>query len=1146
MAPQNKVSLEDKYSQSSGQVFLTGTQALVRLAITQQQLDRQSGLNTAGFVSGYRGSPLGAFDQQLWRAEKLLKQHHIHFQPGINEEMAGNAVWGTQQINLWPQANYDGVFSIWYGKGPGVDRSGDVLKHANLAGTSKYGGVLAIAGDDHVCRSSTIPHQSEQAFISAMIPILSPAGVQEFIDLGILGWAMSRYSGCWIGFKAIADTVESSATVDVNLSRHTISYPADLQLPEDGLHIRSPDFPPLTQEMRLHRDKLNAVLAFARANRLDQIVYDCPKARLGIIASGKPYLDVCQVLHRFGISEKVASEIGLRLYKVSMPWPLEPTGLRQFARGLEEIIVIEEKRAVIETQIKDLLYHLPDHQRPTVIGKHNDSGEWILPSPGELSPPQIARVIAQRLAQFHTSQTIQEYIGHLNRVEKKLTPTASSFKRTPYFCAGCPHNTSTKVPEGSRALAGIGCHFMVLWMDRNTETFSQMGGEGAAWIGHSPFMGTEHVFTNIGDGTYYHSGILAIRACVAANVNITYKVLFNNAVAMTGGQPMDGPLSVLDVARQLFAEGVRRIEVVSDDISHYSKALTEIPNVSVSHRNDLDRIQKDIRQHKGVSAIIYDQTCATELRRKRKRGLVETPSRQILINEDVCEGCGDCTVKSNCIAIVPKETELGRKRSVDQSACNKDYSCLDGFCPSFVSIEGERRVQSCSENSPSLKLDISPEPIITELSGTYSILITGIGGTGVVTIGAILGMAAHLENKGVSVLDVAGLAQKGGAVTTHVRIADKPTQLKSVRIATAEANLILGCDIVVTASEDTLSKINPAATYLLVNSQQTMTGNFMRDPDLNFPEQSMIEQIEDIAGSDHCEYVDATQIATTLMGDAIATNMFMLGYVFQQGKIPLSSASILEAININGVAIDKNKQAFSIGRSAANNLQALQKALFTDKGAEKTQSSFTQKLEFRIDYLTQYQNANYAQKLNNLVQKTQELEVEKFGHETKFSIAVMQGYFKLLAYKDEYEVARLLVNKSFLKALEDQYPAGYKIKYHLAPPALELFKRTKAEPVKREFGGWLTTPLKLIASLKLLRGTAFDIFGYQKDRRIERQLISEYESTVNNLLEKLDENTLETSIKIAELPLSIRGFGKIKSQSIEAVKRTEQTLLNTL
>jgi len=1140
------ISLEDKYSQESGRVFLTGTQSLVRLAITQHQLDLKAGLNTAGFISGYRGSPLGAFDQQLWRAEEFLKRHQIHFQPGINEEMAGNAVWGTQQINLWPEANYDGVFSIWYGKGPGVDRSGDVLKHANAAGTSKHGGVLAIAGDDHLCRSSTIPHQSEQAFISAMIPVLSPAGVQEFVDLGIMGWAMSRYSGCWVGFKAIADTVESSAAIEVDLNRHNIKYPDNHPLPADGLHIRSPDFPPLVQEMRLHRDKHAAIFAFARANRLDRIIFDSPTPRLGIVASGKPYLDVCQVLDKFGIDSKSAAQIGLRLYKVAMPWPLEPEGLRQFADGLEEIIVVEEKRAVIEPQIKDLLYHLPDTQRPKVIGKYDESNEWILPSPGEISPPQIARIIAHRLSRFHASQTINNYLAFLDSVENKLSRSNSSLKRTPYFCAGCPHNSSTKVPEGSRALAGIGCHFMVLWMDRNTETFSQMGGEGAAWIGHSPFMGTQHVFANIGDGTYYHSGVLAIRACVAAKVNITYKVLFNDAVAMTGGQPMDGPLTVVDIARQLHSEGVSRIEVVSDDVSHYPKSLGQIPGVSISHRLKLEPIQKDIRNHLGVSAIIYDQTCATELRRKRKRGLAIEPTRRVIINDAVCEGCGDCMTASNCIALIPKETELGRKLSIDQSACNKDFSCLEGFCPSFVSVSGEYHHPSDSESSHVVDISAIPEPSIPKLESPFNILIAGIGGTGVVTIGAVLGMAAHLEGRGISVLDIAGLAQKGGAVTSHVRIASHPDQLKSTRIATAEAQLVLGCDIVVTASSDTLARVHPTDSYVLVNSQHIMTGAFMRKPDLSFPEQSLMDEIESIAGAENCEYVAASHLATVATGDAIATNMFMLGYAFQNGKIPLPSTAILSAIEINGVAIEKNKKAFQLGRSAADDIDKLQQDLFSDNSGKQTEYSFSDKLQYRLDYLTQYQNSAYADKLKLLVTKTQNIEIDKLGRQTELSQAVMQGYFKLLAYKDEYEVARLLVDRKFQDTLEKQYPDGFKINYHLAPPTLSIFKSSNQESAKREFGGWLTTPLKVLARLKVLRGTAFDIFGYHQERRIERQLIKDYEKSLEELLEKLNDKTLPTIIEIAKIPLTIRGFGRVKTQSLKSARETQRKLLDSL
>ncbi|MGE3784067.1 MAG: indolepyruvate ferredoxin oxidoreductase family protein, partial [Alphaproteobacteria bacterium] len=873
------VTLDDKYALEKGRIYLTGTQALVRLPLLQRQRDAAAGLNTGCFISGYRGSPLGGFDQALWSARRFVERNHIKFQPAINEELAATAVWGSQQIGLFPGAKYDGVFAVWYGKGPGVDRSGDALKHGNSAGTAPRGGVLALAGDDHTCKSSTLAHQSEFAFIDALIPVLNPAGVEDILDLGLYGWAMSRWSGCWVALKTVAETMDSSASISVDPGRVDIVLPQDFAMPPGGLNIRWPD-PPLDQEMRLHRYKIPAAIAFARANRLDRIVIDPPKARFGIATTGKSYLDVRQALEELGIGEAEAAALGLRLYKVAMPWPLEPEGARRFAEALQEVLVVEEKRAVIETQLKDQLYNWPAARRPLVVGKFDGTGEWILPSNGELSPAQIARVIARRLAALGDAPSwLAERVARLDARERQIGAAGGNvvpFARTPYFCSGCPHNTSTRVPEGSRALAGIGCHYLSQFMDRNTATFTQMGGEGAAWIGQAPFVETPHVFANIGDGTYTHSGILAIRAAVAAGVTMTYKVLFNDAVAMTGGQPLDGGLTVPRVAAQLAAEGVRRVVIVSDEPHKYP------PGMTARHRDELDAVQRELREIAGVTAIVYDQTCAAEKRRRRKRGRFPDPPQRVFINDLVCEGCGDCSAASNCLSVVPVETEFGRKRAIDQSSCNKDFSCLKGFCPSFVTVHGGTPRKGRPADLAEDDLPPLPEPALPPLDEPYGILVTGVGGTGVVTIGALLGMAAHLEGKGVAVLDQLGMAQKGGAVMSHVRIAAHPDQIHAVRIAAGGAHLLLGCDLVVSAGAEALSKLAPGTTRAIVNAHETITGDFTRNPDLPFPSRDLRAGIVTAVGQGGAEFIDATRLATGLLGDSIASNLFMLGYAYQK------------------------------------------------------------------------------------------------------------------------------------------------------------------------------------------------------------------------------------------------------------------------
>ncbi len=1133
-----QVSLDDKYELESGRVYLTGVQALVRLPIIQRQRDAARGLNTACFISGYRGSPLGGFDQALWRAKPFLQRNHIHFQPGVNEDLGATAVWGSQQVNLFQGAQYDGVFGMWYGKGPGVDRSGDVFKHANAAGSSRYGGVLAVAGDDHACKSSTLPHQSEYAFMDAGMPVLNPAGVQEVLDLGLFGWELSRFSGCWVGFKTIAETVDASASVYVDPERVQIVLPEDFELPESGLHIRWPDRP-LEQELRLHQYKLYAALAFARANGLNRVVMDSPEPRLGIATTGKSYLDVRQALEDLGIDDDMAADIGLRVFKIGMSWPLEREGVRNFAEGLEEILVVEEKRGLVENQLKEQLYNWREDVRPRVVGKFDEQRNWILPSTGELTPAQIARVIADRIGTFYTSERIQQRLGFLQAKEKALAKPRLLLERVPHFCSGCPHNTSTKVPEGSRALAGIGCHYMATWMDRDTDTFTQMGGEGVPWIGQAAFTDTPHVFANLGDGTYFHSGLLAIRAAIAAGVNITYKLLFNDAVAMTGGQPLDGKLSVPQISHQLFGEGVRRIAVMSDQPEKYTDKNAFAAGVTFHHRKELDALQRALRETHGVSVLIYDQTCAAEQRRRRKRGLVEDPPRRAFINQAVCEGCGDCAVQSNCLSVVPVETEMGRKRAIDQSSCNKDFSCVEGFCPSFVTVHGGglRKPNGLGPIPfPDLPGQDLPDPDLPDVDSPYGIVVTGVGGTGVVTIGALLGMAAHLEGKGVSVLDMTGLAQKGGSVVSHVRIAATPQDINAVRIAAGNARLLLGCDLVVAAGAEALAKVTRDVTHAVINSHQSVTSGFLKDPDLKFPAHSMERAIVNATGQGNTHLLNATRLATGLMGDAIAGNLFMLGYAYQCGLVPISGDAIERAIELNGVAVEANKQAFIWGRRTAHDPAAVERLVQPGSPVQKRLERLDDIVKHRMEHLTAYQNTRLASGYQAMVERVHAAEEALLPGHTELSKAVARNYARLLSYKDEYEVARLFTDGRFRQSLEDRFEGDYTLEFHLAPPVFARTDPNSGHLIKQRYGPWMMRAFRVLAKLRGLRNTPLDVFGYAAERRIERALIKEYEITLEQLLAELSPRNHDIAVEIAALPQSIRGYGHIKEANLASAR----------
>jgi len=1149
MSEAAKISLDDKYELETGQVFITGTQALVRIPIMQRQRDAAAGLKTGGFISGYRGSPLGLYDQSLWKAKPFLKNNDIHFQPGVNEDLAATSIWGTQQLPMFGKTDFDGVFGIWYGKGPGVDRSGDVFKHGNMAGTSEHGGVLVLMGDDHMAKSSTVAHQSEQALAAAMIPVLNPATVQEYLDYGLYGIAMSRYSGAWVGMKCLTDTVESSATAYVGPDRVDIVIPDDIDPPAGGVHIRWPDSS-LEQESRLMRHKIPLVKAFVRANKLDRITHDSTERRFGIVTTGKSWLDVEQALGDLGIHEKEIEEIGLSVYKVACPWPLEPEGLVEFAVGLDEILVVEEKRSLIEDQIAKILYGMEMH--PMLVGKEDEEGEMLLPSDGELTPALVARAIASRLKLRDLSESVMEGISVAEARESGNAMPAAPVTRSPWFCSGCPHNSSTNVPEGSRAMAGIGCHTMAVYMpNRRTETYTHMGAEGANWIGQSPFTNEKHIFQNLGDGTYYHSGLLAIRAASAANVNITYKILFNDAVAMTGGQPFDGPLSPWLISQQVHAEGVKKIVVVTDEPDKYASDTKWAPGVKIFHRDDLDKVQRDLREVEGVSALIYDQTCAAEKRRRRKRGAFPDPAKRAFINELVCEGCGDCGVVSNCVSVKPLETEFGRKRVIDQSSCNKDFSCVKGFCPSFVTVEGgglkkpEKREVSSSDidiMNPAAGL---PEPAAPAINGTYNILVTGIGGTGVITVGALLGMAAHVEGKGASILDQTGLAQKNGAVMSHVRIANSASELAGTRIPSRQTDVVVGCDLVVAASQDALQTYDLGRTKAIINDYVVPVAAFTLTPDLAMDRDTLTDLLSQSLGREQADFIDSTTLATALMGDSIAANLFLLGYAFQQGTIPLSLKSIETAIELNGIAVDANKRSFAWGRKAAASRKEVERIALPESSADVIEiETLDSMIEKRSDFLKGYQNSRYAKRYLKLIETVGKAEAAVQPGSTVLTEAVARYYFKLMAYKDEYEVARLYTDGSFTKKLNDQFEGDFKLKFHLAPPIFAKKNPENGHLIKQEFGPWMMKAFGLLAKFKGLRGTPLDPFGKTEERKTERALISEYAGTMTDIAAKLTKDNLALAVEIASVPEHIRGFGHVKEQHLKTAKAERESLLD--
>ena len=1166
------VTLDDKYSLDYGHAFMSGVQALVKLPMLQRLRDQQQGKNTAGFISGYRGSPLGGYDQALWKAAKYLKERHIVFQPGVNEELAATACWGTQQLGFAPPGTnkYDGVFSIWYGKGPGVDRTSDVFKHANMAGTTPWGGVLAVAGDDHVAKSSTAAHQSDHIFKACGLPVFFPASVQEILDLGLHALAMSRYAGVWAGMKTIQEIVESSASALIDPERVQIKLP-EFVMPPGGVHIRWPDTA-LEQEQRLFDYKWYAALAYIRANRLNYNAIEGPNDRFGLIASGKAYNDTRQALLDLGLDDATCRQIGIRLHKVGVVWPLEAQLTREFATGLQEILVVEEKRQVIEYQLKEELYNWRADVRPHILGKFNEvegdfsGGEWSMPNPtantllranADLSPALIAKAIAARVKKLGVSSDllarIDSRLALIEAKERAMQVTVVDTERTPWFCSGCPHNTSTRVPEGSRAMAGIGCHYMTLWMDRSTMGFTQMGGEGVPWVGQQPFTHDTHIFANIGDGTYFHSGLLAIRQSIAAGVNITYKILYNDAVAMTGGQQIgerpEGH-SVLQILQSMQAEGAARVVVVTDEPEKY-EGVALPAGVAVHHRDELDAVQREFREIKGCSVIVYDQTCATEKRRRRKRGTMVDPAARVLINDLVCEGCGDCSVQSNCLSVEPLETEFGRKRQINQSTCNKDFSCVKGFCPSFVTVEGgqlKKKAQSDAKVSPfdDAALGALPLPQIPMLEGVtpgervWGTVVAGVGGTGVITIGQLMGMAAHIEGKGIVTQDAAGLAQKGGSTWSHVLISAQPSDICTTRVGMASADLVIGCDPIVAAHKETLLRMRAGKTHVALNAHSAPTAAFVHNGAWQNPGSACQHEVAQTVGAEAVDVFDADTAATKLMNDSIYANPMLLGYAWQRGWVPLGLDALMRAIELNAVAVDNNKAAFTWGRRAAHDLPALQKLFAPAQviAMPTPRPGLESLVKRRVEFLTDYQDAAYAKAYADFIARVQAAEdqlPEAMRSKYPLSQAVARGLFKLMAYKDEYEVARLHTQTGFEEKIKAMFEGDYKLNYHLAPPLLSKTNE-QGELQKQKFGAWVGSAFKVLTRFKGLRGTALDVFGYTEERRTERALIGEYRASIEEVIASLNEANHPAAIEVALIAEQIKGYGHVKERHLKAAR----------
>jgi len=1127
-------TLSDRYTLQSGRVFMTGTQALVRVLFDQARRDREAGLNTGGFVSGYRGSPLGGLDMELWRQKTRLADGRIEFLPAVNEDLAATAVLGSQQVETSLQRSVDGVFGLWYGKGPGVDRAGDALKHGNAYGSSPHGGVLVVAGDDHGCVSSSMPHQSDVAFMAWFIPTLNPASVSEYLEFAEYGYALSRYSGMWDGFKAISETVEGASSFMLRPDR--VFAKPDFQPPASGLHYRWPDLPGPQIEERMEAKK-HAVLAFAEANPIDRAIYGIDDARFGFVTTGKAHLDLMEALRLLGLDETRCRALGIDIYKVGMVWPLARRDALGFVRGKREVVVIEEKRGIIESQFKEYFYDWPGDKPQRMVGKHDETGRRLIPWTGELSPKQLVPLIAKRLDGVFPGEG---FVARATEIvaEPLIALSDPGATRTPYFCSGCPHNTSTKVPEGSKALAGIGCHFMASWMDRETSSLIQMGGEGVNWAASSRFTGKNHIFQNLGEGTWYHSGSMAIRQAIAADANITYKILYNDAVAMTGGQPVDGPVSVQAIAHICRAEGVERIALVSDDPDKFQAA--DFPRgITIHARGQMDSVQRELREVPGVSILIYEQTCATEKRRRRKRGELPDPKTFAVINDLVCEGCGDCSTESNCLSIEPKETEFGRKRQINQSNCNKDMSCLNGFCPSFVTIEGaERRKPKPADLDIDTLMRTVPLPALPELDTPFNLLVTGVGGTGVVTVGQLISMAAHLEGKGASILDFTGFAQKFGSVLSFVRIGRDPDQINQVRIDTGMADAVIGCDIVVSSSPKASSTYRQG-TAIALNTASMPTGDLVlkRDADLNISGRT--SAIEAAVGAQNVAAFDANAASEALFGDAVFANVMMLGFAWQSGLVPVTFDALMRAVELNNVAVDKNKLAFACGRL----MQADPSALATHLNPQtEIATTFDDVIARRAEFLEGYQNAawakRYRDRMNNFVARMPTDQAEDL------STKAAKSLFKLMSYKDEYEVARLHRDQVFLDSLTDRFEGDFKIVHHFAPPLLGSGKDARGRPLKRAFGSGMRPVLSLLARLKGLRGTALDPFGYTAERKMERGLIEWFEALMARCELEISPANAHIWAQVLSAPMEIRGYGPVKHEAADKAKAKVKALLS--
>jgi indolepyruvate ferredoxin oxidoreductase len=1141
------VTLEDKYVATCGQAYLTGIQALVRVALDRGRLDALAGLKTGGFISGYRGSPLAGYDTELARAKRHLDPYNVVFQPGVNEELGATAVFGSQKLNAAGRtSDYDGVFGIWYGKAPGVDRAGDALKQANAAGTDRNGGVLALAGDDHLAKSSILPAQSEFFFEHAEMPILNPADIQEVLDYGLHGLEMSRYSALWTALICVADTMDASATINVADDRLMFLRPRDGDPRENYRQNRDLLLGNRLETERLVRElRIPAAQAYVRANRLDRITFGARKrVKLGLVATGKAYRDLRQALDLMGLTEARARELGLAVYKVAMPWPLEPEGISDFARGADRLLVVEHKRAFLERQIKDVSYHWPADARPDIWGKHRPNGAPFLSDLLELTVAEIIQALTAWLPEEAVTDQMRDVTDRMTKQVMWAQGHAERAKRTPYFCSGCPHSSSTVTPEGSRVMPGIGCHAMTEVAGRSTDGQIAMGGEGVLWIGQQAFSRDTHVFANLGDGTYFHSGILAIRQAIAAKASITYKILYNDAVAMTGGQPHDGPLTVPQISQQLLAEGVGRIAVVSERPELYGGWSGLAEGAKVHHRDHLMDVQKDFQTFPGVSVIIYDQTCAAEKRRRRKRGLMEDPDKRLFINDRVCEGCGDCSVQSNCLSVEPLKTPYGEKRQINQSSCNKDFSCIKGFCPSFVEIEGAalRKAETADVDIDAIVARLA-DPELAGLDRTVNLLVAGIGGMGVTTISAILAMAAHLDGKQASTLDMTGLAQKGGPVTSHVRFAAADRSIEGPKVPTASMDVLLASDMVVATNAEQLALANRQGTRTFANSRVAPTAEFVMKQTLSFDEIRMDKALRDASRV----YIgmDAAGIAEKLLGDAIYANMMLIGMAYQSGSLPVSGEAIEGALRLNRTAVEANIQAFRAGRILAADASLILDHLPKENAPKEL--SLDEKIENYVKELTAYQDKAYAEIFRAAIADVKRADEVHGPGTMRLTETAADMLYKVMAYKDEYEVARLYSDPAFKQKIAERFEDPRKLKVHLAPPLLAQNKDARTgRPEKIAFGPWIFTAFRFLAAFKSARGKWYDPFGRTAERRAERALAEQFAQDLRKAASKVETASYGLLVELARVPDLVRGFGPVKEANLAKAEEKRATLLDQL